>query len=102
MIGHLPRVYAASINNLKGRRVMKKVIGLCSIVLLLVPFAASAQVDFCEGNFDYDQDVDGSDAFTFKADFGRSGISNPCPPDGPSPVQKRGREHLFIYLTMGN
>jgi hypothetical protein len=33
---------------------------------------------FCEGNFDCDQDVDGTDAFTFKQDFGRSVILNPC------------------------
>jgi len=34
--------------------------------------------DFCEGNFDCDVDVDGTDAFNFKADFGRSGILNPA------------------------
>ena len=33
----------------------------------------------CEGNFDYDQDVDGSDAARFKSDFGRSFFSDPCP-----------------------
>ena len=32
----------------------------------------------CEGNFDTDDDVDGSDAILFKADFGRSTYSNPC------------------------
>ncbi len=34
----------------------------------------------CEGNFtcSIDQNVDGMDAATFKADFGRSIISNPC------------------------
>jgi hypothetical protein len=32
----------------------------------------------CEGNFDDDPDVDGSDASTFKTDFGRSKISDPC------------------------
>ena len=32
----------------------------------------------CEGNFDGDQDCDGTDAATFKADFGRSSFSNPC------------------------
>jgi len=47
--------------------------------------------DFCEGNFDYDSDQDGSDAFTFKTDFGRSTFGNPCPPDGPSPVPKTGQ-----------
>jgi hypothetical protein len=32
----------------------------------------------CEGNFTCDADVDGADASTFKADFGRSGLFNPC------------------------
>lgn len=34
----------------------------------------------CEGNFNCaeDQDVDGSDAFTFKSDFGRSIVLHPC------------------------
>jgi hypothetical protein len=69
---------------------MKRVIVLFSILLLLVPFAALAQVDFCEGNFDYDRDQDGTDAFTFKTDFGRSTILNPCPADGPAPVGRTG------------
>ena len=37
---------------------------------------------FCEGNFDGDTDVDGGDAAKFKANFGRSGFKNPCPPCG--------------------
>jgi hypothetical protein len=32
----------------------------------------------CEGNFDGDEDQDGSDAFDFKVDFGRSPLRNPC------------------------
>jgi hypothetical protein len=32
----------------------------------------------CEGNFDCDEDVDGTDAATFKADFGRSMFFDPC------------------------
>ena len=32
----------------------------------------------CEGNFDGDLDVDGTDASTFKVDFGRSKLINPC------------------------
>jgi cysteine-rich repeat protein len=32
----------------------------------------------CEGNFDGDPDQDGTDAFTFKQDFGRSRILDPC------------------------
>jgi hypothetical protein len=35
--------------------------------------------NYCLGNFDGDNDVDGSDAITFKADFGRSIMKNPCP-----------------------
>jgi len=37
----------------------------------------------CEGNFDNDQDQDGSDAANFKLDFGRSSFFNPCT-DGDS------------------
>jgi hypothetical protein len=37
----------------------------------------------CEGNFDGDEDQDGSDAFTFKVDFGRSPFRNPCIPADP-------------------
>jgi hypothetical protein len=32
----------------------------------------------CAANFDEDEDVDGSDASTFKGDFGRSSMLNPC------------------------
>ncbi len=37
----------------------------------------------CEGNFNCDGDVDGSDASTFKADFGRSLVLNPCANESP-------------------
>ena len=37
----------------------------------------------CEGNFDGDDDQDGSDAFTFKQDFGRSPFGNPCNSNNP-------------------
>ena len=33
----------------------------------------------CEGNFDCDGDVDGTDAMKFKEDFGRNLLKNPCP-----------------------
>ena len=33
----------------------------------------------CNGDFDCDHDCDGTDAFTFKRDFGRSSFGNPCP-----------------------
>jgi hypothetical protein len=36
-------------------------------------------VDYCEGNFDNDSDQDGTDAFVFKSDFGRSSLLDPCP-----------------------
>ena len=37
----------------------------------------------CEGNFDCDSDCDGTDAATFKADFGRSQFSTPCQTGNP-------------------
>jgi hypothetical protein len=59
---------------------MRRIILLCSILLLVVPFAAVAQeIDYCEGNFGCNQTVDGLDAAQFKSDFGRSGINRPCP-----------------------
>ena len=38
-----------------------------------------ALADICEGDFDDDKDVDGTDAAVFKSDFGRSLFNNPCP-----------------------
>ena len=69
---------------------MKKEIILFSILVLLLPLAALAQ-DFCVGDLDYDGDCDGSDATGFKLDFGRSIFENPCPQDGPAPVEKTGQ-----------
>ena len=37
----------------------------------------------CEGNFDGDDDQDGSDAVTFKDDFGRGRYQNPCTGSNP-------------------
>ena len=36
-------------------------------------------VTYCEGNFDNDGDVDGTDASVFKSNFGRGGYTDPCP-----------------------
>jgi hypothetical protein len=66
-------------------------LGLIVYLFFVLAPLASAQVDYCEGNFDYDRDQDGTDAFTFKTDFGRSSIVNPCPLDGPAPVGKTGQ-----------
>lgn len=50
-----------------------------SFLILFTAASAFAQ-DACEGNFDCDLDVDGTDAAVFKTDFGRSQFKNPCPP----------------------
>ena len=39
---------------------------------------------YCEGNFDGDKDVDGTDAACFKTNFGRSTFLDPCPDSGPN------------------
>ena len=72
---------------------MKKILTMLSVILLMS--APVLEQDFCEGNFDYDDDQDGSDAFTFKEDFGRSSFGNPCPPDGPSPVPRTGQTTCY-------
>ena len=68
---------------------MKKMLAAV-IVLFLVPLTASAQ-DFCQGNFDYDDDVDGTDAAVFKQHFGRSFFKSRCPEDGPAPMARTGQ-----------
>lgn len=50
---------------------------------------------FCLDSFDYDKDVDGTDASAFKKDFGRSALKNPCPSDGPAPVEKTGQKTSY-------
>lgn len=45
--------------------------------------AAALYACNCEGNFDGDSDVDGSDGIIFKQDFGRSHFSNPCETGNP-------------------
>ena len=40
----------------------------------------------CEGNFNCDDDVDGSDAIIFKEEFGRSPFFNPCTEENPCPA----------------
>ena len=49
------------------------------MVALSVSPVFSQPIDYCEGNFDNDADQDGSDAFVFKSDFGRSSLLDPCP-----------------------
>ena len=68
----------------------KGIILLACFLLMFVPFVRAQ--DACEGNFDCDQDVDGTDASVFKSDFGRSGFKNPCPNCPPTaPVPKTGQ-----------
>ncbi len=58
---------------MKGTCFVKALVVVTCLVLF-TPASALAQVDFCEGNFDFDQDVDGGDTFTFKQNFGRSAL----------------------------
>ena len=55
---------------------MKQIVLFLTVFLLSTPIAFAQ--DICEGNFDCDGDCDGTDAATFKADFGRSLFDNPC------------------------
>ena len=59
---------------------MGRVIVFLAIITLVYSLTVpTAFAQSCEGNFDCDQDVDGTDAAVFKQDFGRSPFSNPCP-----------------------
>lgn len=72
---------------MRGRILLKGMLLLTCFVM----FSSSTvfSQDTCEGNFDCDQDVDGTDAAVFKEDFGRNPFSNPCP-ISPCPVTCEG------------
>ena len=84
---------------------MKRLIVVLGIVVMFVFSVSASNVlaqpgNQCEGNFDLDQDVDGTSAAVFKQDFGRSGFSNPCPEppqDGPPLMTKY--ERMFCEIT---
>ena len=78
------------------RKLLLKGLVLFVCILLFSATTTSAQ-DFCQGLADYDQDVDGTDASMFKSHFGRSTFSNPCPDDGPAPVESSGQ--TISYAT---
>ena len=63
---------------------MKRLIIVLAVATLFVfslsvPVVMAQPIDYCEGNFDNDLDQDGTDAFVFKSDFGRSSLLDPCP-----------------------
>ena len=65
---------------------MKRIVAGVLIVvasLFLLPAPYCLAQDVCEGNFDCDQDVDGSDLTTFIIDFNRSSMNNPCDSSNP-------------------
>ena len=61
---------------------MKRLIGLLLVMLavLFVMSTSDVRAQPCNGDFNCDGDVDGSDASLFRTDFGRGGYSNPCDP----------------------
>ncbi len=70
------------------KKILVSTLTLIAGLFLLTAPCVLAQ-DICEGNFDCDQDVDGTDAAVFKEDFGRSAFKNPCPNCPPTtPVEK--------------
>ena len=83
---------------------LKKLLGVSIVVcgLIFFPAAVALSEDMCEGNFDYDKDVDGTDASLFKSDFGRSGFNEPCPPDGPAPPARTGQNIIYAVDDDGS
>jgi hypothetical protein len=57
----------------------------CSGIITVNTLYSSSNTNVCgcEGDFDRDNDVDGSDASEFKQDFGRSTFANPCESGNP-------------------
>ena len=79
---------------------MKKVLSLTTIFLLLSASMVFAQGEPCQGDFDFDGDVDATDVTTFLQHFGRSQYNDPCPPSGPAMLPKTGQP--LCYDADGN
>ena len=75
---------------------MKKLL----VLIFLVSASTVSAEDFCNGDFDYDSDVDAGDVAEFLNQFGRFPLNNPCPPDGPTPVSKTGQTIFILPLAM--
>ena len=54
-----------------------------AVVTMKADAVRSGCIPDCNGNFNGDVDVDGSDAALFKADFGRNGLNDPCETANP-------------------
>ena len=59
---------------------------LCVVACLLTLTVSTTLAEPCNGDFDCDGDVDGSDVIALKLDFGRGQFNNPCDPCPPQAV----------------
>ena len=86
---------------MKGKVLVK---GLAMLVCLLMLSVSSvmAQGEPCQGNFDFDQDVDADDVTVFLQHFGRNQYNNPCPPPNPVPAMVPKTGQTTCYDTAGN
>ena len=85
---------------MRSKKFVLKGIVVVAGLILLSTSAVMAQCDPdnppCEGDFNCDCDVDGSDATIFKSGFGRSEFNFPCPPCvEPAPVPKTGQTTAY-------
>ena len=64
---------------------------LAIVAVLLILSAPVMAQDFCINDLNYDGVVNPGDTNIFFENFPRSPLQNPCPPDGPAPVEKSGQ-----------
>jgi hypothetical protein len=72
---------------------MKKIAAIFIAIFLISSSTVFAEI--CTGDFDCDGDCDGTDASTFKTDFGRSQFQNPCEPCRYIDVPKTGQTKCY-------
>ena len=87
---------------------MKKILAVVAVLFLQSAPSVMAQCDWdyqnsiCEADFDYDCDIDANDVVEFLNHFGRSPFNNPCPPNGPAPVEKTGQTTSYTVGDDGD
>jgi len=87
---------------MKGKTLVKGLV--LTACLFFISLSTSLAQEPCEGNFDYDQDVDAADVTVFLEDFGRSQYNNPCPPPSstPAPLPKTGQKTSYYSRDDGD
>ncbi len=74
---------------------------LLSFLLITLTLSVSFAEDICQGDFDKDRDVDGSDLAVFSSDFGRVDCNGDCEGDFDNDADVDGTDLAAFSANFG-